>query len=191
MAANKPIKVFDSVQSVLGDVQNLHGQPTLQRPEIKLLDPEKKEISGTVRSDVPDLIFITGTLPASETVQPGAGFSFRYRRSPRFKGDQVLVWTVNGEKGEIRVTAPKTSSFHGDQEVTIETHDFATGEVENVEWQWEKWQEALPLPARSIGLVYEAFARGDESGYPSFEHALKRQQQLETVLSKWDPKASA
>lgn len=152
------------------------------------MDPVKKEITGTLTSDVPDLIFITGTLPASENVQGGASFSFRYRRGPRFKGDQALVWTVNGEKGEIRVTAPKTSSFHGDQEVLIEVHDFATGEVEQVEWNWESWQEKLPLPARSIGRVYEAYAADDKSGYSSFEHALKRQQQLETVLSGWNPK---
>jgi hypothetical protein len=48
----------------------------------------------------------------------------------------------------------------------LEVRDFATDEVDRIEWRWERWQEELPQMARSIGVIYEAFADG-ESEYPT------------------------
>jgi hypothetical protein len=43
----------------------------------------------------------------------------------------------------------------------------------------------LPLVGRSIAALYEAFADGDQ-GYPTFEDALGRHEQLEGMLAAWD-----
>ncbi|KAJ6619612.1 hypothetical protein B0H10DRAFT_2025426 [Mycena sp. CBHHK59/15] len=67
--------------------------------------------------------------------------------------------------------------------VRLEVKDFATNTVEQIDWQWEAWQEELPSVARSVGALYEAFAEGQD--YPTFEDALKRHEQLDGMLAAW------
>lgn len=64
-------------------------------------------------------------------------------------------------------------------------HDFEKDEVEFVDWNWQEWQEELPVVARSVGALYDAFAAGDESKYPTFEDALARYEQLDKILRSW------
>lgn len=131
---------------------------------------------------------MTATLAASSTVQPGATLAVTFRRGQPFPGDPALVWTVYGEKGEIRLVAPGGTALPADgysEPVTIDVHDFASGEVKRVGWEWAPWQEELPVVARSIAALYEAYAEGDESRYPSFGDALVRHEQLQQILSGW------
>ncbi|KAI1767909.1 NAD(P)-binding protein [Hypoxylon sp. FL1150] len=177
--------LFDFVQSALGEVQVLHSRLQLQRPDVKIRDPSTGLIVETIRSDVPDLMFVTGSLQASEYVASGATLHFRCRRGQPFKGEDPLVWSVNGEKGEIRLRASGGMSIgagaHG-QPITIEIHDFDTDEVQNVEWSWQG-REELDVSARMVGALYEAFAAGDLTKYPTFDHASKRHDQLDEMLS--------
>ena len=71
--------------------------------------------------------------------------------------------------------------------MTIEVHDFETDEVTSEEWKWGSWQEELPLVARSIAVLYELFAAGDVSQYVTFDVALKRHEQLNSILEKFPP----
>ncbi|KAM7187770.1 oxidoreductase family protein [Naviculisporaceae sp. PSN 640] len=182
---------FDLVQSVLGEAVSVKGHFQLQRPEGKVFNPVSKEALPSVRSDVPDLIIATATLPESPTVKKDATLLCRFRRGQPFPGDPQLVWTINGEKGELRVTSPDSVALHvlagGARKPTIEIHDFASDKVEEVEWAYPDWQEDLELPmqARNVGSLYEAFAEGTGKGYPTFEDALRRHEQLEEVLRDW------
>ena len=183
--------MFDQVQHVLGELVDIQPHLQLQRPQVKLRDPATGEIVETVKSDVPDLIIATGSLHASETTQEGASVLLRFRRCQPFKGEPALVWTINGEKGEIRVVAQGGSTLHASaysQPVTIEVHNFETDEVESVPWEWQDWQNGLPDVARSVGAVYEKFAEGDDKNVPSFEDALVRHRQLNEILASWDKK---
>ncbi|XXG99623.1 hypothetical protein Hte_005964 [Hypoxylon texense] len=177
--------LFDFVQSVLGEIEVLHSHLQLQRPDVKIRDPSTGKIVETIRSDVPDLMLVTGTLPASEYVTPGATLHFRCRRGQTFKGEDPLVWSINGEKGEIRLRATGGMSIaaraHA-QPIIIEVHDFDTDEVQNVEWSWRGLEE-LDVPARIVGALYEAFAAGDPTKYPTFDHAAKRHSQLDEMLA--------
>lgn len=166
-------------------MQDLHTRLQLQRPQIKIREPATSAIVDTITSNVPDLIYATGTLPASETVEAGASFLFRFRRGQPFKDEPALVWTINGVEGEIRLVSPSGTSLQANgylKPVTIEVHDFATDQVETVTWEWEPWQDELPIPARSIAALYEAFANDDETKYPTFEYALRRHEQLAAML---------
>ncbi|KAL0936226.1 oxidoreductase family protein [Colletotrichum truncatum] len=176
--------LFDQIQYILGDVSNLKSHTQIQRPNVKIRDPQTKEITETVKSNVPDLVITTGTLPASDITAENATLLVRFRKGQPFKGEAPLVWTINGEKGEIRLTSDVSTSLQASaqvQDIRIEVHDFESDEVETVEWGWEDWEAELPPLARSIGAAYEAFAEGKE--VPTFEDALKRHEQIESILS--------
>ncbi|KAF7562914.1 hypothetical protein G7046_g1250 [Stylonectria norvegica] len=180
--------LFDQIQHVLGELKDLKGHVQLQRPDVKLRDPSTKKIVETVKSDVPDLIIATGSLAASETAQKDATVLYRFRRGQPFKGEPALVWTINGEKGEIRLVVQGGTTLHANaygDAITLEVQDFATDEVEPVEWKWNDWQEELPGLSRSVAAVYDRYAEGHGKGLPSFEDAFVRHQQLGQILGNW------
>jgi hypothetical protein len=170
----------------VGGIADVQGHFQLQRPDVRVRDPNGTTIIETVKSDVPDLITVVATLEESPTTQRGAQLLVRFRRGQPFPGEPPLVWTINGEKGEIRLVATGGTALNASataEPVTIEVHDFDTEEVEKVEWEWPAWQEELPVVARNVGAVYEAFADGKEGEYPTFDDALALHKQLESIIS--------
>lgn len=182
-----PITVFDWVQNVLGDVQNIQSRLQLQRPKIKVLDPYTGRSIETIESDVPDVIYVTGTLPGSEYIAKDATLHMRFRRAQAFLGDPALVWSILGEKGEIRLTAAFDTMLHASQlgDVTIEIDDHEKREIQRVDFKWDAFSE-LPYLSRSYGSLYEAYATGAVGTYADFDHALKRHTQLDGLLASWD-----
>lgn len=185
--------VFDYVQFVLGEVTNLQSRFQLQRPEMKLLDESGSEV-GTVTSNVPDLIIANGTLSDSSIAQHGATLHVRFRRGQPFKGEPGFTWHISCERGEIRLVSPTGTSLHANAysvPVTLEVHDHATDEVRNVDWKWPAWQDEneIPFGARSVARLYEAFytdsVEGGPRAYPDFADALRRHEQLHSLLSEW------
>ncbi|KAF9871388.1 oxidoreductase family protein [Colletotrichum karsti] len=177
--------LFDQIQHVLGDATDLQSRTQIQRPNVQIKDPKTQKVIETVKSDTPDLIITTGTLPASGAVAEGATLLVRYRKGQAFKGEAPLVWTINGEKGEIRVTSSNGTAlqaFADTKSVRIEVHNFEKDEVEEVAWDWNDWEAELPGPARSIGAVFEAFAKGEQEHLATFEDAVKRHEQLEKIF---------
>lgn len=187
-------EVFHLVQSVLGELASVKGDFHLQRPDVPIRDTASGSIVRTDRSDVPDLILVSGRWDASTITQQNAPLHYRFRRGQPFPGEPALEWTINGEKGEIRVISQNTTFIAVGEESgprTIEIHDFETGRVDKVEWDWEDWQRELPVQARNIGAVYEALAeakeKGTKPGYVTFDEAARRHEQLEAMLAHWKP----
>ncbi|KAG5823652.1 hypothetical protein H9Q74_006254 [Fusarium xylarioides] len=182
--------IFDQFQSIIGDITNFKSTLHNQRPNIRIRDPKTNEITHTTTSNVPDLILATGRLLESPTAQKDAAVLVRFRRGQPFPGSPHLSISIAGEKGEIRVQVFTGTTLHGasayEKPVVIEVHDFERDVVEKVEWKWEGWQQDIPLLARGVAAVYEAFAKGEEDGLVSFEEALKRHEQLEELLGLWD-----
>lgn len=186
------VAVFDLVQAVLGDLAVLNGDFHVQRPDVRIKDAAGN--SRTVRSDVPDLVQVSGKWDESSTTNKNATLHFRFRRGQPFPGEPALEWTINGEKGEIRIISQKVAFIQvGDPTApwTMEVHDFATDKVDTVEWDWEDWQRDLSFPARSVGALYEAFSEARETGakekYVTMEVATRRHEQLEKLLAGWQP----
>jgi len=189
--------VFDTVQNLLGDILKdpVTGKATgghfqIQRPEVRIRGPDGA-ITHQVRSNVPDLIYVTGTLPESATVQKGATLHFRLRRGQPYPGEPAFVWTIHGEKGEIRILSQKTTFIQvgSDDPAILEVHDFETDKVEKIDWSYEDWQRELPIPARNVGALYEAFAAAQEGGevpYATFEDALQRHKQLDELIAEFE-----
>ncbi|KAK3381011.1 hypothetical protein B0H63DRAFT_474752 [Podospora didyma] len=182
---------FDTVQSVLGDLDasSARGHFHLQRPKVTIFDPASGNVVETKKSNVPDLIFVSGYLEQGQgdIIAPqGAALHFRLRRGQQWPGEPGLVWTIAGERGEIKVTSPVAALQVGleEQPAVIEVHDNATDTIEKVEWEWEDFQRELPLMSKNIAAVYEAFAAGT-GGYATFDDAVKRHEQLESLLADW------
>ncbi|KAJ7731806.1 hypothetical protein DFH07DRAFT_846917 [Mycena maculata] len=178
--------LWDQIQFVHGDAAALQSRLQIQFPNSKLRDPETNTIVKVVKSDVPDLIVVTAALQESAIAQQDATLLVRFRRGQPSFDEAPLVWSIIGERGEIRLTNPGGTTLHASahgESVRLELKDFATNVVEKIGYQWEAWQEELPLVARSVGALYEAFADGKD--YPTFEDALKRHEQLDGMLSSW------
>lgn len=176
----------DAVQSVLGEIQNVQAQLQIQRPNVGLVDPPSGKIIEAVKSDVPDLICTTGILQESDSVVPGASIHLRFRKGQPFKGEPALLWTINGEKGEIRLTNYNGPSINANSDdIVIEIDDHEKNEVQKIDWEWGEYAQ-LPPVAKNIAALYEAYAKGDASRYATFDHALKRHKQLDGILARFD-----
>ncbi|KAL2823209.1 NAD(P)-binding protein [Aspergillus cavernicola] len=183
--------VLDQMQHAIGDIIDIHGYFQVQRPEIRIVDPATQNVTETVKTDVPDLVILQGQLQQAPDATDTSTLFARFSPGAPFPGEPAMVWHVVGERGELRLTAEATTTLQAqgyDKPVSIEIFNLDTNEVQAVGWTWSDWQTALPIPARSVGRLYEAFASGDTEGIPSFEDALHRHMRLGDMLSsgsKW------
>ncbi|CAK5273694.1 unnamed protein product [Mycena citricolor] len=178
---------FDLIQTVLGEATEIKSQPQLQRPINTVRDPATDTVTDNIKSDVPDLFIVTARLTESPTVVRDASLLFRFRRSPPFPGEPALVWSIAGEKGEIRVTNQAFSMLHMvSAGIVVEVHDFETDKVEKVEFDLEEsWpgDATAPLPSKIVALLYDRFAT--EGQYPTWEDAVKRHEQMDDFAAGW------
>ncbi|KAH7154794.1 hypothetical protein DER46DRAFT_510738 [Fusarium sp. MPI-SDFR-AT-0072] len=177
--------LWEFLQYALGDAYDIRTRLQLQQPELNLTS-KTGGIVGTVESDVPDLVSVNALLRPSQYIEKGATILVIFQRRPPYPGEPNLTWTITGEKGELRFTAEggTTPRTMASKPVKIELHEFSTGIVRQVPWTWEPWRQELPIAARGVSGVYEAYARGDHMAYCDFEHGLKRHEQLGNILSR-------
>ncbi|KAI0393434.1 oxidoreductase family protein [Xylariaceae sp. FL0594] len=193
---------IDYVHSVLGefDLGTMSSRMQVQRPVLRISDTNRE-----VMSDVPDLLAVHGRLVARGDAERGisiaedATLSFTFRSGQQFKGQPGLVWTINGEKGEIMVTA-SGAYFHmdpPDYTVDVKLHDHETDQVEDIEWDWQAWQKELPSLSRNVAELYERFADWWENGrapgdlpeereWPRVHDALGRLNELKEMFRQYD-----
>ncbi|KAJ5224227.1 uncharacterized protein N7469_007730 [Penicillium citrinum] len=181
--------VIDYIQSVVGDI--IPGTDSvrlqIQRPGIRIRDPQTNTIVDSTQSDVPDLVSLHGSLPESSYVKANAGLIAYFQRGQPYPGDPSLSWILTGETGAIRLISPAGISLQADayiDPVTIRLWDFDTNQVEEISWSWSERQTEVPIRARSVQHSLISFAEGDESGYVSLNDAVKRAQQIEGWLSR-------
>lgn len=145
-------------------------------------DPSTNEIIRTIRSDVPDLISLHGTLKSSATL------SYLFRRGKPFPGTPALTWTINLEHGEIRFVSPSGLDMELGDPVSIHVHWFDSDEVEEIKWEWSAEQAALPPSARNVFSTLVAFAdrKAPGDGWVSLEDAANRARLIESFLAEWE-----
>jgi hypothetical protein len=134
------------------------------------------------------LIKNTGSLPESSHVHDNARLVAYFLRGQPYPGDPSLSWTLTGERGTIRLTAPADISLQADaygEPVTIAVHQFDTDKVDPVLWTWSDRQMEVPIRARAVQHSLISFANRDESGYVSLEDAARRASQIEGWLDSW------
>ncbi|KAH7303889.1 hypothetical protein BKA65DRAFT_602262 [Rhexocercosporidium sp. MPI-PUGE-AT-0058] len=184
--------MFDWVQHTLGDFQTLQSHLQLQRPKLKVQDSFTGRTIKTVESDVPDLIYITGTLPANEHTSKGAILHMRHQRAPQFSGEPALVWSIVCEKGEIRLTATNSVMLQISSmaDVTIDIEDWEKGTLERIPVRWTTHPD-LPVVSRSFVDIYEGYASGDTTKYADFKYAHKRHTQFDGLFASFDASQAA
>lgn len=167
--------MIDFVDFILGEFVSFSSHLKIQRPQVELVQDGK--VLETVTSDVPDLITLNGILPSDIPL------SISFRRGQPFKDDPGFIWNLYGVAGEIKVQGPGPALQANDANFKIQLHSFAKDEVEEV--KWEPPFPDLPGPAQNVAALYEAFAdaRADQKGYPDFEDAVVRLQQIEDLYT--------
>ncbi|KAI1764585.1 NAD(P)-binding protein [Hypoxylon sp. FL1150] len=198
---------IDYVHDVLGEFASFQSWMQIQRPVVKITD-DSGHSSGpkTMQSDVPDFLAIHGKLAKGKTninIAEDATLSFTYRTGRQFKGTPGFIWTVNGERGEIMVTA-NGAYVHSDsyrEPIEMQIHDHATDAVTRVEWDWQDWQKELPYRSRIVAELYERFAHWWENGkpagdlpegqdWPRLHDAVARMKELDELFKRYDAQGS-
>ncbi|KAF2876429.1 oxidoreductase family protein [Massariosphaeria phaeospora] len=192
--------MIDYVQDVIGEFEEVQSKMQIQRSTLRVIGADGKE-TGTVKSDVPDLLVVHGTLKKGTTdIVDNATLAVTFRCGQPFKGKPSLTWSINGSKGELLITTPGPYLMSGDSyngPITIELHDHATDEVRDMGWDWKDWQKKLPIRSRSVGEVYERYAAWVENGrpdevkegsdWPRLHDAMVRMENFDRLYKQFDP----
>ncbi|KAI1127830.1 NAD(P)-binding protein [Nemania abortiva] len=196
---------IDYVHDVLGEFDGFQSRMQIQRPVLKLRDQNGVTTDREVRSDVPDLLVVHGKLAKGKAeIAENAILSFTFRSGQQFKGTPGFIWTINGEKGEIMVTA-NGAYLHSDSykdPIEIKLHDHATDEVVEIEWDWQEWQKELPYRSRIVAELYERFAHWWENGraagdlpseveWPRLYDAVARMKEFVELFRQYDAQEGA
>ncbi|KAI1347826.1 oxidoreductase family protein [Xylaria sp. FL0043] len=191
---------IDWVHEVLGEFASFQSRMQIQRPLLKLRDQNGVTTDREIRSDVPDLVAVHGKLAKGKAdIVDNATLSFTFRSGQQFKDTPGFIWTINGEKGEIMVTA-NGAYIHSDSykdPIDIKLHDHATDEVVPIDWDWQEWQKELPRRSRIVAELYERFAHWWESGrpagdlpsdqeWPRLHDAVVRMREFEELFGQYD-----
>jgi predicted dehydrogenase len=150
----------------------LTGEGQILRPKLAVKDGEGKVVQ-LLDTNVPDQVSTRGLL------ESGAHLSFYLRRGPAFKGTLPLDWRIYGEKGELRMSGTSTAYSAFNAEVKLELEDYEKDAVEEV--SYGKIFEDLPVPARNVGAVYEAYAKDDKEHYADGARGLEIHQTLDEI----------
>ncbi|XP_014562073.1 hypothetical protein COCVIDRAFT_22042 [Bipolaris victoriae FI3] len=161
--------ILDSILTVLGPLSpsSIHSKSQIQRPNLGVPDTETQKVTRHITSNVPDLLSLHATLTPSAQTAPNATLAFLFRNGPAFPSDPALTWSINCEKGEIKLVSPTSPFFQfsdNDAAVKIQVHDFASGEVRDVGCEWSKEQMEVPILARDVMGCLLAFVEGREEG---------------------------
>ncbi|KAI9745111.1 MAG: transcription regulator gal80 [Claussenomyces sp. TS43310] len=167
----------DYILQTLGEFETFHGLLGNQRKTIKLLNPDGSVLDKAHKKTSEDHIMIHGRLKDS-----GALLSINMRGGKPFKDAPGLDWRIYGETGEIRFTAGGPFVTMGYPDMTISLHDFSKDTVEKIEIPEDL--EALPMPARNVGRIYNAIATGDLSLCCDFEDAVRRHRFIDELYKE-------
>ena len=184
MPANGLQIAFNYIIATLGEMGTFHSMLGNQRPSVDLMDPQQGgKVVETVQEDTPDQVLLQGRFADS-----GAFFSYHLRGGEPFSGQPGLVWSIYGEKGEIRITNPLSVLDILHDDVKIMLHDFAGGkEPREVEVPKDGMSD-LAGTSENVGRIYEAYAR--DANYPDWKDGMKRHELIEEMWKRSDGKKS-
>ncbi|KAI1469639.1 NAD(P)-binding protein [Daldinia caldariorum] len=194
---------IDYAHEVLREFVSFQSRMQIQRPIVEILGKDGTRI-GEMGSDVPDFLAVHGRLAKGKAdIAEDATSSFTYRSGQQFKGTPGFVWTINGEAGEIMVTA-NGAYVHSDsyrELIGIKIHDHASDEVVDVKWDWEDWQEELPYRSRIVAELYERYAHwwnggrptgrlSEERDWPRLHDAVVRMKEMGEIFKQYDTQST-
>ena len=187
---------------VLGHVENYSSKLANHFPQVDIVRPGTSEIVEKGRSNnSPDQIAFNATLTdgvfLNFHLQCGA-IAPKFFASTHGTAETCsphLDWRIFGDKGEIRVVSPGTWPINAlTEDVRIEVFVFDEDNINGRQRQEIERAlnladelEEVPLAARNIGRLYEAFAAPEkvlEIPHPTFECAVKKHQLIEDMYKQ-------
>ncbi|MCJ1432873.1 transcription regulator gal80 [Xylographa pallens] len=167
------------ILATLGELDTFHSILGNQRPTVELMDPQQGgKVVETVQKDTPDQVLLQGRLAS------GALLSYHLRGGEPFPGEKGLMWSIYGEKGEIHITYATCVLDIQHEGASIKLHVFGQ-DVQELELP-EDDMSGMAHPAQNVGRIYEAYAKGEEGGYPDWELGMKRHELIEEMWRRWD-----
>ncbi|KAF2267238.1 putative oxidoreductase [Lojkania enalia] len=183
--------LLDFVCSAIGELEpgSVRTKFQRQRPNIGIKDMKSGKIVETVLSDVPDLLLLHGSFEQSLITAPSATLSLLLRRGQPFPGTPALSWSINLEKGELRLIGPSNASLTWGSKggVSIQIHHYETDELEDVAWTLGENEREMSEAVVNISRVLYAFADGkpEGEGWLGLEEAARRAEQINSFLEEW------
>lgn len=184
----------DSV-TVLGKITTFKSHLVNRHPKVDIVEPGSGQVLEAERpSDVPTHVAMIASTESGAllTYQLRPGVVQVARSELQTDRPPAIDWRIFGSNGEIRVrswdTSINTWSLNADKpELKVEIYREGVGEFVELDTVADEFS-TLPLPARNIARVYEAYSAaraGDESAwYPDFEYALERHKMLESMYQE-------
>lgn len=182
-----------AITIALGPLANCSSRAINALPDVSIVDSNKDmEALRTIVKDVPDHIVLAGQFAANSTSLPGASFSGQIRTDARFGDEPMFTWRIMGETGQLKITLPNWPGIpEFDDSTKMEHLDNASGKITEVAWrrgsedsEAEGMLAHLSGPARTIGRVYEAFAKGQHVGLADWDSALRLFEQVDAIVNK-------
>lgn len=166
---------IDFVLYALGqDLSSISGILSTQRKVVQLKHPDGK-LEDSERK-TPDHILLQGHL------KDGGLLSVYQRGGAPFKGEPGLRWRIYGQTGEIEVTSDGSFLQVGYPHMEIRLHNHEKDTVETVDFAPNDEFESLPLPARNVARLYEAYADSRTDAYPDWKDAVANHTILEKIM---------
>ncbi|KAF2664832.1 NAD-P-binding protein [Microthyrium microscopicum] len=172
---------IDYLLYTLGEIETVQSLLATQFPEVKLVDSwATRKVVGVAKKNTPDQILLQAKL------KTGALLSVHIQGGYPPPFDPKALWRIAGEKGDIEIAADSILLNVRTEGFPIRLHIRETGVVEDIAIEKNELDN-LPMPARNIGRVYEAFAADDKSNsIASFQDAFRIHVLIESMLNNWD-----
>ena len=172
--------VLDTFTFVLGDFKSTQTLMKTSFPTIKLIDFKTGNVADPAAAQTaPDHVFLQGELSS------GAFGSIQMRRTHRSIDGSGLRWLITGTEGEIELTLDGYGIQIGVDPQRMRMTVGSGGETKEVDFAVEDEPghiKNLNPPAKNVGRLYEAFAKGE--GYADFSTALKLHRLLDDVAKQ-------
>lgn len=161
---------------IVGNFKSFQSVLKIQDKTAKLLDTENAVVDAEYPVTAPDNILLQGLL------DNGAVASVAFRTSRSAIDDIGFRWIISGTKGEIELTTtPGVMQFLSPgSQVRIRTWGNEARVVELV--ADSEHVAKVTAPGTNVARLWEAFATGNEDGYPSIEDTVRTHELLETML---------
>lgn len=176
---------LDPFLDTLGEFKDVQAIFKTYQKTTPLFDATGTVVDPAYNVTAPEFILVQGVL------ESGVAASINVRSTPAVADETGFKWIISGSEGEIVFTSPAGGYVQGsmpDARILLKNWKSETEEV--------KWKTDEPAHVTSVfeyaintARLYEAFATGDEDGYPSIESARKVHRLIERVKKNaiWAP----
>lgn len=167
---------IDGICHVLGEVQTVTAQTTIQRPVVRIEGTDR-----TVAKTTPDQILVAAQL------RGGIALSAHYRGGPT--AGTTMHWEINGTDGAIVVTAPTSNLQLSPLTITGATKGESELRHLEIPAGYFRADAGLPYPALSVAqalLSVEDDLRDGTHTAPTFDDAVARKEMLDALCRASD-----